>query len=216
MKANDTRSADVDQLTILSKQTSIRGGVFEVAHDITVRGTLEGEVTVGGRIDVLHGAEVQGSVHAKEAVIAGRVRGDLFVEGMLTLRASSVVDGTVQARSIAVEDGASGGLVVAAGPDALAGTRVEDRRGHARRELGEALARARRAVAAARGSRLDPVEQNQIFRGADPAPQEHFNRSTDELLTSDEMTRFFRQSTGVDSSESAADLFAPRRERKEV
>ncbi|MBT8399286.1 MAG: polymer-forming cytoskeletal protein [Rhodothermia bacterium] len=199
MKANDQREMDVDQLTILSRQTSIRGGVFEVAHDITVRGTLEGDVKVGGRIDVLQGAELLGSLLAKEAIIAGTIRGDLEVEGMVTLRSSAVVEGTIRAGAIAVEEGATGGLVVAAGPGASTSGR-DERRGRARTELREALARARTAVASARGVTVeDDAPRRKAWHSESAVqPSEEMGRpgrtaSTDELLESEEMSRFLSQ-----------------------
>lgn len=211
MKANDQREMDVDQLTILSRQTSIRGGVFEVAHDITVRGTLEGDVKVGGRIDVLQGAEVKGSLLAKEAIIAGRVDGDLEVEGMVTLKASSVVDGTIRAGAIAVEEGATGGLVVAAGPGASISGR-DDRRGRARTELSEALARARKAVASARGTaaELEAPQQRSWHNEAAVQPADDMGpsarpASTDQLLESEEMNRFLTQRPDATDAPRPAD-----------
>ncbi len=210
MKAHDQRETDVDQLTILSRQTSIRGGIFEVAHDITVRGTLEGDVHVGGRIDVLEGAELKGSLHAKEAIIAGTVRGNMLVDGMVTLRASSVVDGTIRAGAIAVEDGATGGLMVAAGPGAASGH--DDRRGRARSELGEALARARTAVASARGTKED-IEQPGLKAWSTEAalhPSDDMGRSsrstsTDDLLETEEMSRFLARRKDAHGTQRPAD-----------
>lgn len=209
---------DVDQLTILSRQTSIRGGVFEVAHDITVRGTLEGDVKVGGRIDVLQGAEVKGSLLAKEAIIAGTVRGDLEVEGMVTLRASSVVDGTIRAGAIAVEEGASGGLTVAAGPGASSSGR-DERRGRARTELSEALARARAAVASARGVTLEVEAPRRTSWHNESAvhPADNVSRpartaSTDELLESEEMSRFLTKRQDAHEATRSADRVGAREE----
>lgn len=218
MKANDQHEMDVDQLTILSRQTSIRGGVFEVAHDITVRGTLEGDVKVGGRIDVLQGAEVKGSLLAKEAIIAGTVHGDLEVEGMVTLRASSVVDGTIRAGTIAVEEGASGGLVVAAGPGASTSGR-DERRHRARTELSEALARARTAVASARGETVEfeAPRRKSWHNETAVLPVDEMGRparptSTGELLESEEMSRFLTQRPDAHDVSRSADRVAAREE----
>ena len=192
MKTSSRQSADADQLTILSRETVIRGGSFDVAHDVTIRGVLEGQVNVGGRLDVLTDAEVDGSVHAREAVIAGTVRGDLIVEGMLVLRASAVVGGKISAGMIAVEDGASGDISVTAGPEASTGS-PEERRRHSTRQYGEALERARVAVAAAeRGAeRAQDAPARRIWtRGDDDQRFVTSGQSTDELLTSPALRQF--------------------------
>ncbi len=145
MKSNDQGGSVQDQFTILSSETVIRGGTFEVGHDLTVRGALEGTVRVDGRIDVLQGARVEGSVTAREAIVAGCVSGDLKVTGTLVLRSSSEVTGAVQAAKIVFEDGAAGRLRMSVGSlEQIEGATA--RRERSRRELSEALARARAAV----------------------------------------------------------------------
>ncbi len=145
MKSSDQGGSVQDQLTILSSETVIRGGSFDVGHDLTVRGSLEGTVRVEGRIDVLHGARVEGTVTAREAIVAGCVAGDLQVAGTLVLRSTSEVTGSVQAARIVFEDGAAGSLRLAVGTgEQIQG--ASTRRDRSRRELSEALARARAAV----------------------------------------------------------------------
>ncbi|MDX1740263.1 MAG: polymer-forming cytoskeletal protein, partial [Rhodothermales bacterium] len=129
-----SRDSSEDNLTVLSRQTEIRGGTLSVAHDLTVRGVIEGEVRVGGKVVVAAGAEVDGLLHAREAVVAGHVRGELVVKDTLTLRSTAVVDGTASAARLVVEEGSTGSVSLRIGDKDFFDV-LERRRSEARAEL---------------------------------------------------------------------------------
>lgn len=134
MSQIDSRTPSDDNVTVLSRKTEIRGGTLSVAHDLTVRGVVEGEVRVGGKVVVAPGAQVLGLLEAREATIAGRVQGDLSVSETLTLRSTAVVDGTATANRLVVEEGSSGSVSLKVGGREFFDV-LETRRREARVEL---------------------------------------------------------------------------------
>jgi cytoskeletal protein CcmA (bactofilin family) len=85
---------------------SVLEGRIAVPGPLSLSGTVLGNGSIGGTLSVAHGAHWHGNVEAAAAVIAGRVTGDLAVEGKLEIGQSAVVRGTVRARVIAIAEGA--------------------------------------------------------------------------------------------------------------
>jgi len=81
--------------------------------DVETSGTLRVEGAITGssiRADVLvlgASATITGDVHAREAVIAGRVDGELVTTERLELQSSAVIDGSVATPVLVVHDGAA-------------------------------------------------------------------------------------------------------------
>lgn len=73
---------------------------------IRVEGTLEGSIRAGRTVVVGPGGLVTGDVHARDATVAGTVRGTLVVEGRLEVQETSRVEGEVYARTMRVGEGA--------------------------------------------------------------------------------------------------------------
>jgi len=188
-----TPSTD-DNVTVLSRRTEIRGGTLSVAHDLTVRGVVEGEVRVGGRAVVAQGARLEGLLHAREAIIAGEVRGELTVAETLTLRSTAVVDGTATATRLVVEEGSAGSVSLRVG-DREFFDGLEVRRTQAKADLNRVRARLQGP-----GSAATPD-------GPGPDRRTTDRISTDRLIESDSMEEFLTAGTGnrEESDPSPAD-----------
>ena len=169
-----------DNVTVLSRNTEIRGGTLRVAHDLTVRGIIEGEVRVGGKVVVATGAQVDGLLHAREAIVAGRVRGELLVTETLTLRSTAAVDGTATAARLVVEEGSTGSVAVKVGGKEFFDL-LETRRQEARAELDRVRSRVQRSGDRSTGQ--SPVASG-IARTVSSTV------STERLIDSNEMREF--------------------------
>lgn len=169
-----------DNVTVLSRNTEIRGGTLRVAHDLTVRGIIEGEVRVGGKVVVAAGAQVDGLLHAHEAIVAGRVRGELSVTETLTLRSTAAVDGTATAARLVVEEGSTGSVAVKVGGKEFFDL-LETRRQEARAELDRVRSRVQRSGDPSTG-------QSHVASGI--ARTASSTVSTERLIDSDEMREF--------------------------
>jgi cytoskeletal protein CcmA (bactofilin family) len=175
-----SRDSSDDDVTVLSSRTVIRGGTLSVTHDLTVRGVVEGEVKVGGKVVVAAGAEVDGQLQAREAVIAGHVRGELVVKETLTLRSTAVLDGTASATRLVVEEGSAGSVSLQIGGKEFFDL-LEQRRSEARAELERVRSRSRSESDRSEGD--DSVPSGSEPRASSATP-------TDVLIASREMQDF--------------------------
>jgi cytoskeletal protein CcmA (bactofilin family) len=84
--------------------------------------SLTGDIHVSGTVSVDEKSVVIGNVFASELVCAGKVRGDLKVEGNVTFRQSARVEGNISTGTMTMERGAviSGSLTMNAPKEAEA------------------------------------------------------------------------------------------------
>ena len=92
-------------------------GDLETVGPLVVCGSVRGDGRIGGALSMAAGAEWQGEVHARAAVIAGRITGKLVVDEKLEVGATAVIQADVVARTICIAKGAviEGSLTVTSG-----------------------------------------------------------------------------------------------------
>ncbi len=73
---------------------------------VVVCGRVEGDGEITGGIQIAAGARWQGNLHAKHAIVAGQIEGDLTIDEKLEVGFSAVIKGRVRAQSIAIARGA--------------------------------------------------------------------------------------------------------------
>ena len=81
-------------------------GNLETRGALVVCGSVHGDGRVGGALSLARGSQWTGNILARQAIIAGRVTGDITIEGKLEIGASAVIAGRVTARSLAIANGA--------------------------------------------------------------------------------------------------------------
>jgi cytoskeletal protein CcmA (bactofilin family) len=94
-----------DSPTFVAEGSRLTGDV-ESAGPLVVCGAIRGDGRVGGALRMAVTAEWDGEIHARAAVIAGRINGRLVVEDKLEVGATAVLRADIVARSIAVAKGA--------------------------------------------------------------------------------------------------------------
>ncbi len=99
-------NTEVAQVNILSKDTVLEG-VVTAEYDIRVSGTVTGTLRGSSRVIVTPEANVEGDLHAAEAIIGGRVKGEIHATNRLTLKGSACIEGSVTTARLIVEEGAS-------------------------------------------------------------------------------------------------------------
>lgn len=64
-------------------------------------------------------ADVKGEVHAREVIVAGRIRGDVHASERAELKSSCTIEGSVQAPKIVIAEGArlEGTVAMSGKPD---------------------------------------------------------------------------------------------------
>lgn len=100
---NDERGARMS--SVLGSSAVVVGNV-NGQGDLEVRGRIQGNVVIQGRISVAHGAIVLGSIEAVHVSVLGEVRGDLFAEDGVSIGANGEVEGNISAPRVAIEAGA--------------------------------------------------------------------------------------------------------------
>ena len=102
-------------------------GDLETDGPLVVCGSVRGDGRIGGALSMAAGSEWHGEIHARAAVIAGRITGRLVVEEKLEVGASAVIRADVVARTVAIARGAiiEGAVTVTSGE---AVTRFEEKR----------------------------------------------------------------------------------------
>jgi cytoskeletal protein CcmA (bactofilin family) len=90
---------------IIGSGAKIRGRVTGEG-DLTVQGTVEGDIILRGRLTIGEGASVTSNVDAESVTIEGTLEGDVSARGPVRIAAGSRVKGDVKGSQIAVEEGA--------------------------------------------------------------------------------------------------------------
>jgi len=76
-------------------------------EDLSIDSTVEGQVSIGGfRLTVGPGAHVEGDVVDREAVIWGKVAGNISAIDRIEIKKGSSIVGDIKTGKIAIEEGA--------------------------------------------------------------------------------------------------------------
>ena len=92
-------------------------GDLETDGPLVVCGAVRGDGRVGGALSMAAGSEWRGEIHARTAVVAGRIVGRLVVQEKLEVGASAVIQADIVARTVAIARGAvlEGAVTVTSG-----------------------------------------------------------------------------------------------------
>lgn len=91
--------------SLIAQHTRLIGDIH-TEGPLLVNGAVRGNGHIGGEIAISSAAHWEGDVHARRAVIAGTVIGDVIIEDKLEIGASARLSGRVSARRIAIAVGA--------------------------------------------------------------------------------------------------------------
>jgi cytoskeletal protein CcmA (bactofilin family) len=113
--------------TFVAEGSRVTGDV-ETAGPLVVCGTIRGDGRVGGALHMAVTAQWEGEIHARAAIIAGKISGRLVVEEKLEVGATAVIRADLVARSIAIAKGAviDGTVTVTSGQPVV---QFEEKRG---------------------------------------------------------------------------------------
>jgi cytoskeletal protein CcmA (bactofilin family) len=92
-------------MTIIGKGTVLDGNV-KVQNSIRIDGKVIGNIHALDTVVVGKEGLVEGSIHSKDLLLAGRVKGNVVVSGKVFLESKSFIQGDVKASRLVVDDGA--------------------------------------------------------------------------------------------------------------
>lgn len=86
--------------------TVIKGNI-QASGDFRMDGTLEGDITLNGKLVVGESGQVTGNVVCQNANIIGTVNGNITVKELLSLYATAKVKGDIMINKLSIEPGAA-------------------------------------------------------------------------------------------------------------
>jgi cytoskeletal protein CcmA (bactofilin family) len=97
----------------LGRGLRVRGHV-RGDNDLRIEGTIDGEITVAGALELAPQAAIRGPVEAESLVVAGALEGDIVARRSVTIASSGNVRGDIRAAQVTIEEGAAfAGLIEA-------------------------------------------------------------------------------------------------------
>ena len=98
-------SDEVSNSNIIAKGTTLTGDL-ETFGNLRIEGKLNGNIKSKSKIACGQSSEVDGSIHAQNAEIAGHVTGTVEITETLLLKSSAVIEGDITVDKLIVESGA--------------------------------------------------------------------------------------------------------------
>jgi len=92
--------------TIVGKGSKLQGNLT-VQNSLRVDGHITGNVQSTDTVIVGKEGRVKGEIQAKDVLIAGTVRGQVFAENKVYLESKSIIEGDVKASRLVVDEGAA-------------------------------------------------------------------------------------------------------------
>jgi cytoskeletal protein CcmA (bactofilin family) len=130
-RKKNTMAIDVSRLAgLLAHDTCVRGDVM-FAGGLRIDGRVEGNVVANpdsrGLLVLSEKGVIVGSVKVHDAVINGRVEGDMEIEHFLELQVGASVTGNITYRTLKLDCGATvDGKLIRMGEDSAAAAASED------------------------------------------------------------------------------------------
>ena len=106
--------------TVVGANVKLTGTISDV-NDITVHGTVDGEVRSDKTVTISETATVKGPVTAQMISVSGRVNGSIVAQQKLELQPTAVVSGSITTAELNIKPGAifNGKSTMAKGDDQL-------------------------------------------------------------------------------------------------
>ena len=94
-----------NELNIINAGTYLEGSV-ETKGSLQINGKVKGMVKAADEVRVGRTGEIIGQIYAKNARIAGKIQGDVFIDQKLTLEETSTLAGNLTAGKLIIDEGA--------------------------------------------------------------------------------------------------------------
>jgi cytoskeletal protein CcmA (bactofilin family) len=91
--------------TIIGKGTVVEGNM-RVRSSLRIDGKIVGDVRTTDTVIVGKEGEVEGHVHAKHVLMAGKVKGNVNASGKMFLESTASIFGDIKASQLVVDEGA--------------------------------------------------------------------------------------------------------------
>jgi cytoskeletal protein CcmA (bactofilin family) len=122
-----SKPSTADDRATISKSLRIKGEII-ASESLYIEGDVEGAIIQSdNRVTISHNAHVSANITAREVVIFGKVRGNIYASDRVDLRSEGSLSGDVTAERISIGEGA----FLKGGIDISKPNRQKDRTGNA-------------------------------------------------------------------------------------
>lgn len=97
---------DGDSRTVIARPTRIEGRILG-SGEIVINGEVDGAIEGTGTVKIAEHGGVEATVHARNVIVAGRVKGNISASQRIELEPSAFVEGNITAPRILIRDGAT-------------------------------------------------------------------------------------------------------------
>lgn len=128
MLGKDQRIKAEDAETIIGAGVKVEGS-FTAFGNVILKGQLLGSLETKNDLQLREGGMIEADIKAKNAFIAGGVKGNLDVREKIEMSSSAKVSGDLMCRVLAIEEGAvlNGKCKVGGGPAVITEEREESK-----------------------------------------------------------------------------------------
>ncbi len=81
-------------------------GTFNAVGNVIVKGELVGSMETQSDVYLMEGGIIEANIKANNAIIAGRVKGNLKVDEKIELNSTARLSGDINCQSLSIEEGA--------------------------------------------------------------------------------------------------------------
>lgn len=104
-KKNGTAAPPEKALSLLGEGSQVKGD-FYTPGALRIEGQFQGSLRVEGRLVVAPTAEVKGTLHATQVLIAGAFEGEILTTDLLEIAATARIRGEIRAKRMETQSGA--------------------------------------------------------------------------------------------------------------
>ena len=105
MFGKDLKIKPEEAETIIGAGVKVEG-TFNAVGNVVVKGELVGSMETQSDVYLMEGGVIEANIKSNNAIIAGRVKGNLKVEEKIELSSSARLSGDINCQSLSIEEGA--------------------------------------------------------------------------------------------------------------
>ena len=102
----ETQKQSISEVCVLAGGSSVDGNI-KIASNLRLEGTVNGDVSCGGRLVLSKTALINGNVICSELISEGKIFGNTNVKSSVVLHSTSVLEGDISCTQLQIDNGAS-------------------------------------------------------------------------------------------------------------
>ncbi len=105
MFGKDLKIKPEEAETIIGAGVKVEG-TFSAVGDVVIKGELVGSIETQSDVYLMEGGVIEANIKSRNAIVAGRVKGNLKVEEKIELNSTAKLSGDINCQSLSIEEGA--------------------------------------------------------------------------------------------------------------